>query len=116
MSQRSAAQPISAASAHLCGLARRIAAAYIAHTPVRAAILVGSASTGESDAHSDIDMGVLYDALPPDEAVAAARAALGSTENEPQGERGQGGFAEAGYVDGVEVEVGHGTLAAWETT
>ena len=74
MSQPDGAPPASAASHVLLELAKRLAAIYVAHTPVRAAILVGSASTGESDAYSDVDMGLLYDALPTDQELAAARA------------------------------------------
>jgi predicted nucleotidyltransferase len=76
MSQHGPAQLISAASEYLRDLARRIAAAYVARTPARAAVLVGSASTGESDEYSDIDLGILYDALPADKELDAARAAV----------------------------------------
>jgi hypothetical protein len=91
-----------------------VADAYVAHTQPRVIFLTGSAAEGTSDAYSDLDLIMLYDALPSDDAVAAARAALGSTGNEPIGERGHDPFAEVGLLDGVEVEVGHGTLAFWE--
>ena len=74
MSRHDEARPISEESEYLRDLARRIAAAYVAHTPVRAAVLVGSASTGKSDKYSDIDLGLLYDALPTEAQLAAARA------------------------------------------
>ncbi len=74
VSQHDPAHPAGEASRHLRELAGRIAAIYAAHTPARAAILVGSASTGKSDEYSDVDMGLLYDEIPPEEQLDAARA------------------------------------------
>ena len=76
MSQLDLAHPVSKASEYLRDLARPIAAAYIAHTPALGAVLVGSASTGESDEYSDIDIGLQYNALPTDEQLDAARAQM----------------------------------------
>lgn len=74
VSQHDPAHPAGDAPRHLRELAGRIAAIYAAPTPARAAILVGSASTGESDEYSDVDMGLLYDEIPPEEQLDAARA------------------------------------------
>ena len=73
MSQQDSSHPVTEASLYLRALAGRIAAIYAAHTPARAAVLVGSASTGGSDEYSDIDMGPLYDTLPSDTQLDAAR-------------------------------------------
>jgi predicted nucleotidyltransferase len=100
--------------ARLRALARRVAEAYLSHTHPRTIFLTGSAAEGTSDAYSDLDVIMLYDGLPSDEAVVAARAALGSTENEPIGARGEDTFAEVGLLEGVEVEVGHATIASQE--
>lgn len=110
MSRRDLAQPISGASEYLRDLARRIAAAYVAHTPARAALLVGSASTGESDAYSDIDMGILYDALPTEEQFDAARAQVIRELGAQPLSRPIGGDWYG--INGVDCQVGPATLDA----
>ena len=98
----------------LRALARRVADVYLQHTQPRTIFLTGSAAEGTSDAYSDLDVIMHYDTLPSDEVIAAARAALGSTENELSGERSKEGVGERGWVNGVEVEVGHFPVASWE--
>src|SRR6266542_2419802 len=110
MSQPGVAHPISEASEYLRGLARRISPAYIAHTPARGAVLVGSASTGESDEYSDIDMGLQYDALPTDEQLDAARA-RGIRELGAQPFSGPVG-SDWYRINGIECQVGFATLDA----
>ncbi len=61
------------ASRYLQRLARRVAAAYVAHAKPRAILLTGSAAAGESDSYSDVDLIAYYDARPNDAQRAAAR-------------------------------------------
>ena len=110
MSQRDAAHPISEASEYLRDLARRIAAAYIAHMSARGAVLVGSASTGECDEYSDIDLGLQYDALPTDEQLDAARAqVIRDLGAQPFSRPVDGDWYR---INGVECQVGLATLDA----
>jgi hypothetical protein len=107
--------PLSDASVYLVGLARRIGATYGALPDARGVLLVGSAALGVSDRFSDLDMSVYYEALPSDEALAAARAQNGGGEIVWQmGERAEGGFAQAYVVNGIECQIGHITVEAWE--
>ena len=95
-------------------LARRVADAYVRHTAPRTIFLTGSAAEGTADGYSDLDLIMHYDVLPSDDAMRAARTELGSTDDEPSGERSKHGVGERGWIDGVEVEVGHFPLATWE--
>jgi len=105
----------SAASIYLVGLARRIAATYAALPAARGVLLVGSAALGLSDDLSDLDMSVYYDTLPADEALAAAREQVGGGSVLWQmGERQEGGLAAAYAIDGVECQIGHITVEAWQ--
>jgi hypothetical protein len=92
-----------------------MAPAYGSLPKVRAIIVAGSAAEGVSDFHSDLDMGVYYDELPSEAALEAARRANGGSERLwVLGDRAEGDFAEAFAVDGVECQVFHVTVAAWE--
>ena len=101
-------------SEYLVALARRVTDAYLAHTRPRAALLTGSAAVGESDRYSDLDLILYYDALPGEQAVEAAREQLGATDVKPPDDPSGREFGEAYTVDGVECQVGHVTIAAWE--
>lgn len=102
-------------SLYLRALARRIVAPYVALPGARAAMLSGSAAEGLSDQFSDIDMTVYYDALPDEAAITAARVQNGGSERLwLLGDRDEGSFAESYDVHGVECQIGHATIAAWE--
>lgn len=103
------------ASDYLRGIAKRIARAHAGIPGVRASMVTGSAAEGKSDFYSDIDMTVYYDELPPDETLQAAQVALGASERVWfVDDRDNGGLMEAYTIDGVECQIGHITVAAWE--
>lgn len=103
------------ASAHLLDMAKRIVHVYVAHPSARAAMVTGSVAEGESDYFSDIDMTVYYDQLPDEQYLHAAREKNGGGERTWLiGDRSEGGIAEAYQVDGVECQIGHVTIGAWE--
>lgn len=105
------------ASEHLLTLARRLAAAYATLPTLRAFMLTGSAAEGKSDFYSDLDMTAYYDTLPSDEALDAIREQLGgSARNWLLGSRDEGDFAESYNLNGVECQIGHTTLAAWDAS
>ncbi|MEO8304873.1 MAG: hypothetical protein ABI724_12205, partial [Betaproteobacteria bacterium] len=63
------------ATRYLLRIARRIARGHAGIPGVRASMVTGSVAQGKSDFHSDVDMTVYYDDLPPDEILQAARGA-----------------------------------------
>lgn len=94
-------------------LAETLAAAYLEHTAPRAILLVGSAATGDVDGYSDVDQILYHDELPGEDALAAARASVGAegvTGTDWPGE----GFVERYRVAGVECQLGHALIEAWE--
>jgi hypothetical protein len=104
-----------APAAYLLSLARRNAAAYAANPHTRAIMVTGSAAEGQSDFYSDLDIIVYYDELPSeDELDQARRQNKGSERIWFMDERTQGSCGEAYLVDGVECQVGHTTIGAWE--
>ena len=79
-------------------------------------MVTGSAAEGVSDFHSDLDMTVYYaDELPDEQALSHIRGANGSARREWLiGSRAEGGIAEAYELGGIQVQIGHTTIAAWE--
>jgi len=103
------------ASVYLIDLARRCSRVYTEMPAARAAMLSGSAAEGESDNYSDIDMMIYFDELPSDEALDAARLHNeGSERIWRVGDRAAGSLMEAYRVCGVEVQIVHVTVEAWE--
>ena len=105
-------------SDYLVTLARKVAQPYTQLPTIRAAMVTGSAAKGLSDNYSDLDMTCYYAAvLPEEEALAAIRQQHGAAERKwLLGDRAEGSFAEAYDLDGIEVQIGHTTLAAWEAS
>ena len=103
------------ASDYLVELAKRCAEPYIALPAIRAILLTGSAAEGVSDFYSDIDMILYYDALPSEEALAEAAARNGGTDRKPIAPREEAQFIEHYYVNGVECQCAHATVAQWES-
>ena len=101
-------------------LAKRVADSYIAHAQPSAILLVGSAATGDADEYSDLDMLVYHDQVPADEAVAetarelAAEGYRGTPWSDESGEADARGFSERYSLDGVECQVGHISVGAFE--
>lgn len=102
------------ASRYLLTLAKRNAQAYIALPSTKAVILVGSAAEGVSDYYSDIDMCVFYDALPSEETLQAALQQNHGGNRQLFREPGQEECMEIYHVEGVECQIVHTTIAAWE--
>ena len=102
-------------SQYLLEMARRVIAPYTKLPEARAAMVTGSVAEGESDRYSDIDMTVYYENLPDDAELDAIKATNGGGErNWIIGDRAEGAFAESYHVNGVEVQIGHAAIEAWE--
>ncbi|MBE9168511.1 hypothetical protein IQ238_13660 [Pleurocapsales cyanobacterium LEGE 06147] len=102
-------------SQYLLKIARQVAKTYGAHPQAKAAMVTGSVAEGMCDRYSDIDMSIYYEKLPSQEELETARQQnQGSERIWILGDRNQGGFAEAYFVNGVECQVGHVTIATWE--
>ena len=102
------------------GLAQRLADSYVAHAQPRAILLVGSAATGHADEYSDLDMLIYYDDVPSEEVVAEGPRALGArhyrgtTWSDESGEPDEDGYSERYSLDGIECQLGHISLGAFE--
>lgn len=101
-------------SRYLVRLARRIADAYLASTKPDAILLTGSAATGESDRHSDLDLIIYYDRLPTPEQLAKARATLHPSDNRIIATDETGAAIEELTLHGVTCQVAHVGIASWE--
>ncbi|MEZ4712175.1 MAG: hypothetical protein R3A44_33615 [Caldilineaceae bacterium] len=106
------------ASEYLLALAHKIAQPYTELPTIRAAMVTGSTAKGVSDYYSDLDMTMYYaDDLPSEEDLASIRAAHGADERKwIIGDRSTNSFAEAYDINGIEVQIGHTTIAVWEET
>ena len=105
-------------SSYLLRLSKIIALPYTQLATLKAAMVTGSAAKGLSDRYSDIDMTMYYaDELPDEDALNAIRVELGGSERRwLLGDRDTGSFAEAYELHGIEVQIGHTTIASWEKT
>jgi hypothetical protein len=105
-----------AQSEYLLRMGRRILEPYTKLPSARAAMITGSAAEGISDHFSDLDMTVYYDGELPSEAfLAQIREGHGAPERAWfMGERADGNIAEAYEQDGVQAQIGHATITAWE--
>ncbi|MCB0044800.1 MAG: hypothetical protein KDD92_05170 [Caldilineaceae bacterium] len=104
------------ASRYLTDLAAWIAAPYAELPGARAGMVTGSAAKGLADYYSDLDMTMYYaETLPTDDTLAETRRRFGAAERKwLLGDPAEGSFAEAFDVNGIEVQIGHTTIAAWE--
>jgi hypothetical protein len=87
-------------------LARRITDVYLAHMPLRGAILTGSGARGDADRYSDLDLILYADDVPPAEAPAAAQRELGAGPAVSILPHGPNGFLDQFPLDGVQCQVG----------
>jgi hypothetical protein len=103
-------------SAYLLFLAHQLVPPYTCLPICRAAMVTGSAAKGLSDHYSDLDLTIYYaDELPSEEALTTIRQQHGVAERKwLLGDRAENSFAEAYDFQGIEVQIGHTTLAAWE--
>ncbi len=102
------------ASRYLNALAHRVLQPYAALPELRAAILTGSASEGVSDFYSDLDMILYYETLPTEETLAAAAEQNGGSDRAQIAPRQDDAALEHYFVDGIECQFAHSTIAAWE--
>jgi hypothetical protein len=102
------------ASRYLLALAGRISQVYASHPNTRAIIVTGSAVEGVSDYYSDLDMIVYYEALPAEKELLAACQQNQGQKRNLLGEPGAEETAESYLVNGIECQVGHTTIGAWE--
>lgn len=103
------------ASEHVLALGRRVLEPYARLPGVACAAITGSSTEGLSDEHSDLDTTVYYDAFPLESEIRATRERVGGSELVlNMGSYADGEFLESYRVDGIEVQIGHTTVAVWE--
>ncbi len=104
-------------SSTLVELGRSILAPYAALPGAACGMITGSSAEGHADRYSDLDMTVYYDVLPPEAELRRVREALSDgVLLWLMGAYADGEFAEAFRVRGIEVQIGHSTVARWEET
>jgi hypothetical protein len=102
------------ATEQLRALADRILAVYVKHTKPSAALLAGSASRGDADFYSDLDLLMYYDELPAREAFDAARGELGGELVRTNFDDPETDFGETFDLGGVQCQLGHLTIGPAE--
>jgi hypothetical protein len=104
-------------SATLLDLGRSILMAYAPLPGAVCGMITGSSAEGHADRYSDLDMTVYYEALP---AMADFQRVREQVSDGvvvwSMGNHAEGDFAEAFTVRGIEVQIGHTTVANWEQT
>ncbi|NJN18705.1 MAG: hypothetical protein HC822_21840 [Oscillochloris sp.] len=104
-------------SEQLYALAAHVAAPFIQLPAACAAMVTGSVAKGIADQLSDIDMSIFYsDTLPAEEQLSAIRDRLGGTFRWGAGSHAEGVVIGAFELAGLEVQMIHTTVAAWEAT
>jgi len=107
-------------TSHLRALARRLADSYVAHAQPSAVLLVGSAATGNADRYSDLDMIVYYEQVPSEDVLAKTPRELGAGRHrgtawsDDSGEPDGRGYSERYFLNGIECQVGHESVGAFE--
>ena len=99
----------------LLDIARRVAEALAVLPTVQAIALTGSAATGTADESSDVDLIVLYSALPERAALSEIRVQVNGSERlYSSSVVDEARFKEGYFVDGIRCDLSHLTLAALE--
>jgi hypothetical protein len=94
-------------------MAAALAEAYVECSRPQAILLVGSAATGDVDGYSDIDMILYYNGAPDEQGLASARARVGAERFNGTDWPGEG-YSERYWVDGIQCQLGHAIIEAWE--
>ncbi len=106
---------MTSASEYLLALGRRVLDPYTRLPGVACVAITGSSAEGLSDQRSDVDSTVYYDAMPPESQILAVRERVGGGPVILRiGSPADGEFLECYRVNGVEVQIGHTTVAQWE--
>jgi predicted nucleotidyltransferase len=103
------------ATAHLRALARRIVDVTLAHVPLRAALLAGSAGRGDADFYSDIDLLLYVDEIPRGTVLDEILAEIGATDAFPFGEADEHERAVDFDLGGVRAQVAFSTVERFES-
>lgn len=102
-------------SQYLLELVKRNVKAYIANPKTKAVMVTGSVAEGLCDEYSDCDVMLYYDELPSEQELNLARQQnQGSELIEILGDRQEGAFGETLFINGVECQFAHATIAQWE--
>ncbi len=102
-------------SEYLLSMGRSVLTPYSRLPGVACTAITGSSAEGHSDHHSDLDTTIYYDSMPPEEAIRAIREQVGGGPLAwSLGSYAEGEFIESYRVKGVEVQIGHTTVARWE--
>lgn len=107
-------QPTNEASRSLLAIAQRITEVYAAQLTAQAIMVTGSVAEGISDFYSDLDIILYYDTLPSEEQLLAALEQNQGQKRTLLGERSDDAVIETYMVQGVECQLAHTTIAAWE--
>lgn len=105
---------------YLRGLAHELLTVYATEAQPRAALLVGSAATGDADHYSDLDMLVYYDQVPTAETLQKAQGELDSEGyrctvfSDGSGAPAEQGYSERYFLNGIECQVAHESVGAFE--
>lgn len=99
---------------YLLELVKHNVKAYIANPKTKAVMVTGSVAEGLCDEYSDCDVMLYYSELPSEEELTKAR-----QQNQAEligilGNRQEGAFGESFFVNGVECQFAHATIAQWE--
>jgi hypothetical protein len=102
---------------HLLHLANQTAQVYTSHPEAKAMLLAGSVAKNTTDQYSDLDLMLYYNTLPNESELQTLRVTHGSQS--PLwvlGSRETGTLIEAYNLAGVQHQIVHTTIAAWEET
>jgi len=108
---------VTEATDYLRGLAHELLTVYAIDAQPRAALLVGSAATGDADHYSDLDMLVYYDQVPTVETLQKAQGELASEGyrctvfSDASGAPDEQGYSERYFLNGIECQVAHESSA-----
>lgn len=86
----------------------------------QAVLLVGSAATGDADQYSDLDMLLYYERAPSAEALTKTQREVGSERyrctdwSDGSGTPDECGYSERYFVSGIECQVAHESVGAFE--